>query len=150
MRKFEHVKEEHCKGSEGTIPTRSTKFSAGYDLVTPVDFTIHPKETKWVYTNVKAKMNSDEYLKIVIRSSMALKKDLGIKNQVAIIDADYYSNPDNDGNIIIPIYNMGNEVKNIESDTRIAQGIFKKYLTVDNEESIDNERTGGAGSTGEK
>ena len=30
---------------------------------------------------------------------------------------------------------------------RIAQGVFMKYLTVDDEEAITNVRTGGIGST---
>ena len=33
---------------------------------------------------------------------------------------------------------------------RVAQGVFMKYLTIDNEEKIDKKRTGGMGSTNKK
>ena len=31
---------------------------------------------------------------------------------------------------------------------RIAQGVFSKYLVVDNDETLNKERTGGIGSSG--
>ena len=48
-----------------------------------------------------------------------------------IIDADYYNNPDNEGNIYIFIVNEGDEEVTIERDEKYVQGIFKKFLIVD-------------------
>jgi dUTP pyrophosphatase len=45
------------------------------------------------------------------------------------------------------LYNFGEEVVLIKKGERIAQGIFMKYLTVDNSETT-SKRLGGFGSTG--
>ena len=35
-----------------------------------------------------------------------MKKGLILANNVGIIDSDYYNNEDNDGHILIPLYNF--------------------------------------------
>lgn len=59
---------------------------------------------------------------------------------------DYYNNPDNEGNIGFKFYNTSDNVVYIEKGSRIAQGIFMKYLVADNCNSEDV-RKGGIGST---
>lgn len=61
---------------------------------------------------------------------------------------DYYNNSDNEGHIFIKFYNPTNNDYLINKGDKIAQGVFMKYLTVDNEETINTEREGGIGSTG--
>lgn len=61
---------------------------------------------------------------------------------------DYYNNSDNEGHIFIKFYNPTDEDYLIHIGDKIAQGIFMKYLTVDNEGTINTEREGGIGSTG--
>lgn len=131
------------------IPQRATNKSAGYDFKTPVSFSIHSGQTYKVYTNIKAFMQDDEYLDLNIRSSMGMKKNLRIKNCTGIIDADYFSNESNDGNIIIALKNEG-QVIFIERGEKIAQGIFKKYLITTDDNPVKQIRTGGIGSTGLK
>ena len=63
------------------------------------------------------------------------------------IESDYYSNPDNDGNIGIRLFNLGQTPYKIERGQRFAQGMFIKYLIAENCNS-DSERVGGIGSTG--
>ena len=70
-----------------------------------------------------------------------------IQEAVGIIDSDYYNNPDNEGEIILIMYNFGHETVTIEKGERIAQGIFMKYLIVD-EDNNKVKRLGGFGSTG--
>ncbi len=139
-----------CKGFEQNdikLPERSTKFSAGYDFKSLEDFDIEPKQVHIFKTGVKAKMDEDDVLLIFIRSSLAIKKGLQLANNVAVIDADYFSNPDNDGHIMIAIKNTSNEIVSIKKGDKIAQGMFTKYeITIDDRSS--NERTGGTGSTG--
>lgn len=130
------------------IPQRGTIYSAGYDFKSPLSFTILPGNSFKVYTNIKAYMLNDEHLEIHIRSSIAIKKNLRLKNIVGQIDADYFENLSNDGNIIICLYNEGDEVVFICKGERIVQGIFKKYLIVDDDEPVNNIRVGGIGSTG--
>lgn len=144
MRKF-----EVCKGFENEnviIPTRATKKSAGYDLRSLISYDLKPNEKHTFPTGLKASMEEDEVLYIFIRSSMAIKKGVRLSNSVGVIDADYYSNKDNDGHIMISLFNFSNDVVHIEKDDRIAQGIFMKYLCVD-EDNADGEREGGFGST---
>ena len=94
--------------------------------------------------------DNDEYLDINIRSSIAINKHLRIKNIVGIIDSDYYSNENNDGNIIIPLKNESDVIVFLTEGERIAQGIFKKYLLADNDIQLSKERIGGIGSTDTK
>lgn len=148
MRKFHIVSDEHRKHSDREIvlPVRKTKHSAGYDFCTPVDINVMPECKVLVWTDVKAEMNFDEVLELYIRSSLAIKKDLVLKNSVGILDADYFNNKDNDGNIGICLYNPSKFSVEIKAGEAIAQGIFKKYLTVENDVCM-GERTGGIGST---
>ena len=128
------------------LPKRSTGRSAGYDFTSPSYVRIEPGQTKKIPTGVKAYMLANEYLAIHIRSSLGIKHNLMLANCTGIIDSDYYNNPDNDGEIIIAITNMGSEPYEIKFGERFAQGIFCKYLVADND-NARSERTGGIGST---
>lgn len=151
IRDFEPVKLEMRKGTnEYVLPVRGSSGSAGYDLASPISVTIPAHSSVLVWTNIKAYMLQDEVLEVYIRSSVGIKKGLMLKNVTGIIDADYYSNESNDGNIGICLYNTTDEAVVIEKNERICQGIFKKYLTVDNDTFLKDERTGGIGSSGVK
>ena len=131
------------------LPARKTAGSCGYDIhiysATPT--TIKPHESKVFCTGIKAYMPSDEFLAIYIRSSIGIKKHLMLKNSVCIIDEDFYNNKENEGHIIIALYNYGDEPVTLEPFERVAQGVFQKYGVVDND-NADQIRTGGIGSTG--
>ena len=157
-----HMKEENkqqrVRGFETTdlrknphvttkLPTRGSKDSAGYDFYSKENVEIEPGKKYLFWTDVKAYMQPGEVLEMHVRSSVAIKKDLVLVNQTGIIDADYYSNRDNDGNIGICLRNEGNEIQKIERGERIAQGIFKPFLVADNIDEEVKERVGGIGST---
>ena len=131
------------------LPARKTAGSCGYDIhiysATPT--TIKPHESKVFCTGIKAYMPSDEFLAIYIRSSIGIKKHLMLKNSVCIIDSDFYNNEDNEGHIIVALYNYGDEPVTLEPFERVAQGVFQKYGVVDNDDA-NQTRTGGIGSTG--
>ena len=101
-----------------------------------------------VHTGVKACMEEDEVLEIYTRSSMPKKVGVLLANSVGIIDADYYSNPDNDGEIMFAYYNLRPFDITIKAGERVGQGMFKKVLrpTI-NLQVEDEERKGGFGST---
>ena len=150
-RGFEVVKESmrQTKG-EVILPTRATKNSAGHDFYAPCDIVIAPySSTSIIPTDVKAYMANDEVLLLFVRSSIGMKKGLNLANNVAVIDADYYSNPDNDGNIGFALRNLTDNVVAIKKGERIIQGVFIKYLTAD-DGNTEEERVGGIGSTGVK
>ena len=129
------------------IPVRHTNCSAGYDFESILSFELQPGEIKKIPTGIKVQMNQDEMLMIVVRSSSGFKYNVRMCNQVGIIESDYYNNSSNEGHMWIALQNEGTEVFKVEAGDRIAQGIFVKFLTVDEEEKIDNERNGGLGST---
>lgn len=138
-----------AKGFENSsiiLPKRQTKNSAGYDFYVASDTIIKAHSIALIPTGVKAYMESDEVLKLYVRSSMPLKKGLTLANNVGIIDSDYYENKDNDGHIMIQVMNFTDNDILIKKDERIAQGIFLKYLLAD-DDATNEERTGGFGST---
>ena len=149
IRGFEPVVEEMRKGTmDYILPTRGTSRSAGYDLASPIDVVIEPHSSVLIWTNIKAYMADNEVLQLHVRSSVGIKKGLMLKNVTGIIDADYYGNESNDGNIGLALYNTGDEAVVIQKGNRLVQGIFMKYLTVDNDTFLKDERTGGIGSSG--
>ena len=146
-RYFEIVNDTYRKTKSNiTLPTRATKSSIAYDFYSPVDTVINPMQSVMIWTDVKAKFNTDEALLINVRSSMG-KHPIMIANTQGWIESDYYSNPDNDGNIGIRLFNLGTESYVIKAGDRIAQGMFIKYLEADNG-NTDTERQGGFGSSG--
>lgn len=156
MRKFEKIsfkqfKKDIIDSKESynsyNLPVRHTNCSAGYDFESILSFELQPGEIKKIPTGIKVQMNQDEMLMIVVRSSTGFKYNVRMCNQVGIIESDYYNNSSNEGHMWIALQNEGTEVFKVESGDRIAQGIFVKFLTVDEEEKIDNERNGGLGST---
>lgn len=150
MREFEPVREEFRQNEEYHIPKRSTRASAGYDFATPVRIVLHPHEhSKIIPTDIKVSMGEDEFLACHIRSSLGMKKGISLTNTTGIIDSDYYSNPDNDGNICFQLKNNSEHTVVIQKGEKVFQGIFQKYLKTDSDE-INSKRTGGIGSTGEK
>ncbi len=128
------------------LPSRSTKRSAGYDFFAPSDFIIKKGECIKIPTCVKASMEERDVLYLYIRSSYAIKYGLVLKNNVGVIDSDYYNNPDNEGNIIFVIENTSDSDFEIKKGTRFAQGVFMNYLVCDNDNSFGI-RNGGIGST---
>lgn len=146
-RGFEIVSNWQAKGIN--IPVRKTAASAGYDLAVAITVTIAPQAIVLVPTGIKAYMQDDEVLEIYIRSSLAIKKQLRLANNVGIIDADYYDNESNEGHIMLAMYNFGKETVMLKQGERIAQGIFKKYLLTDGDNAgAGDKRQGGFGSTG--
>lgn len=129
------------------FPKRKTKQSAGYDIESAVNVVINPGETKLIPTGIKVYMDENEWLGIYIRSSIAVKYGIVLANNVAVIDSDYYNNPDNEGHIMIALMNTSEMPYTVKKGDRIAQGIFHQYYKIDND-SADDDRIGGIGSTG--
>lgn len=147
-RGFEVVKEYANKGIN--LPVRKTKHSAAYDIeaaeeVVLPSFQKGMKPTL-IPTGLKAYMQSDEVLLIVPRSSGPKKQGISFPHNVGVIDSDYYNNPDNEGHIFVQCINLKDEDVVIKKGEAVAQAIFQKYLTVD-DDNAEGERTGGFGST---
>lgn len=132
---------------EYKLPQRATRRSAGYDFYSLFDFTLKIDESIILPTGVKVYMQDDEQLDIRIRSSLGFKHGIRIKNQLALIDADYFNNENNEGHIWIALQNKGKFDWMFRQGDAIAQGTFHKYLIVDNDVPVKEERVGGLGST---
>ena len=147
MVKFEKVKriEEDIK-----LPERSTLNSAGYDFFALEDIIFNPKTITRVFTGVKCELMSNQVLILANRSSNPSKKGLVLLNGIGVIDADYYGNPDNDGEIAFEFYNMLDEVVEIKKGEKLGQGLILKFDKVEDDYISDpyKTRSGGFGSTG--
>lgn len=148
-RGFEKVDDKFRKHPNVDIqlPKRSDPRSAGYDFYAPCDITLQPNESVLVFSDVKAYMGNDEVLLLYVRSSIGIKKGLVLSNGTGVIDSSFYNNSDNNGNIGIALRNTTNQVVEIKQGERIIQGVFIKYLTTDEDNTIHENRIGGIGSS---
>lgn len=143
MIKFERV----SNYPDVRLPERQTRGSAGYDFYLPDNVVLQPGQATAIPLGVKAQMEDDMYLKIYVRSSIG-RMGLMVPSSVGIIDSDYYNNEDNEGNIHLILFNVTGDVIKLLRGTRVCQGIFTKFMTVNNEPEITTVRNGGIGSTG--
>ena len=127
------------------LPKRGSKYSSGYDFFAIKDMVIKPHEILKIPTGYKVCLPNNEFLMVVVRSSMGFKYNVRLCNQVGIIDSDYYNNSDNEGHIWVALQNEGEKDYVIEKGTAFAQGIFLNYLLCD--DKVLNDRVGGIGST---
>ncbi|MDV3170521.1 MAG: dUTP diphosphatase, partial [Candidatus Phytoplasma australasiaticum] len=106
------------------LPQRQTQYSAGYDLAAAIEINIPPQQIAIIPTGLKVFLPSNQVLLIYARSSLFIKKKLMLTNNVGVIDSDYYNNIENEGHILIPLYNFSNQIITIHNNERIAQGIL--------------------------
>lgn len=151
---------------EGTrLPVYATRRSAGADfycaetVVIPATKCVEKTDNEgvsylcpvtkpvMVHTGVKAKMEDDEALELMNRSGN-VKRHLVLANGVGLVDADYYGNKDNDGEIMFAFYNMSGEDITVNKGDRIGQGVCRRFYHAEGAEIMDKEREGGFGHTG--
>jgi len=149
------------------LPKRSTAHSVGYDFESAEDIKIpsiwkqmtdnlinffkgledfNPIKPTLIHTGIKAYFPEDEGLFMYNRSSNPFKLGLVLSNGVGCIESDYFDNESNEGEIMFGFYNFFPYDVEIKKGDRIGQGVFQKFLTVDNDNAT-GERTGGFGST---
>lgn len=132
------------------LPERSTLNSAGYDFFAIEDVTLPAKKLTRVMTGVKCELMPNQVLILANRSSNPSKKGLILANGIGVIDADYYGNPDNDGEMGFEFYNILDEDVAIKKGEKLGQGIIMKFDKTE-DDYISNPyktRVGGFGSTG--
>lgn len=99
-------------------------------------------------TGIKAELPNNKFLQLSARSSMPLKHWLIMANGVGIIDADYYNNPDNEGEIFFQYINLSPIPIKINKGDIIGQGIILDYYITE-DDAAGGKRVGGFGSTDE-
>ena len=108
---------------------------------------LHNAKPTLVSSGVKCKLEPDTYLELSVRSSTPLKHWLILANSVGVIDADYYNNPDNEGEIFFQMINLSPFPIRLQKGDRIGQGIIKPFLITE-DDAASGTRLGGFGSTG--
>jgi dUTP pyrophosphatase len=146
IRGFEKVTREK-NNKELKLPKRSTKHSAAYDFFLPKDIEIPAKKHIKIHSGIKSYFLPDEVLFIFTRSSLGTKKGIILRNTTGVIDSDYYNNSDNEGEIIITLFNTSTEDVKIKKNEKFCQAVFQKFLIADQGDS-KQKRLGGLGSTG--
>ena len=132
------------------IPTRGSKFSAGYDLyaATNKDIQIPPHSTVKIGTGLAMEIPTGWFGAIFARSGIATKRGLRPANAVGICDADYRNE------YIVALHNDSNETMTVQAGERIVQLVILPYQDIDFKEVDKLHETdrgeGGFGSTGEK
>lgn len=132
------------------IPTYGTAQSAGADLYSGMEqpVTIEPGKTEFIHTGIAIAIPEGLVGLVYARSGMACKKGIAPANKVGVIDADYR------GEIMVALYNHGNEAVTVEPGDRIAQLVLTPFITAafDEADALDetDRGNGGFGSTGTK
>lgn len=132
------------------VPTRGSKYSAGYDLYAATDSTVYipPHSTVKIGTGLAMDIPHGYFGAIFARSGIATKRGLRPANCTGICDEDYK------GEYIVALHNDSNELMSIEVGERIAQLIILPYQNLDFIEVDELHETdrgkGGFGSTGDK
>lgn len=122
------------------IPQRDSNSTAGYDLHLLSDITLQPGEIVKLPTGLKAHFQKDEVLFLIVRSSTGFKYNIRLCNQVGVIDADYYNNPDNNGHMWLKLQNEDTVAHSFKKGDSLVQGIFMKYLTTDSDQDRNAQR----------
>ena len=132
------------------LPKRATKYSAGYDFYVSGDVVIPWGDSYIIPTGIRWVCDKEEdknkVLQIYPRSGIGFRTGVRLMNTVGIIDADYWEG-NNEGHIMLKLYNPMDSHLHIEEGEAIVQGVITEYHTCDDEEEIVEKRTGGMGST---
>ena len=110
------------KLSEKAIsPSQATPGSVGYDLFTPVDFEIQPREQKTVFIDLAITPPEGYYAQLMSKSGLTVLYELEVK--AGVID------PDFTGNIGVVLKNNSDQPIERLAGEQIAQLLFIKVAT---------------------
>ena len=137
------------------LPERMTEKSAGMDVYCSETITIPYEKVVLISTGLIIEPPKNTHIKLFIRSSIAVKKQITLVNNVDIIDEDYCGPKDE---LKIAVYRLKNGDEflpeiTIEKGTRIGQIIFERTdfpkIEWDEQETPDfaGRTRGGFGST---
>lgn len=124
-------------------PYRADEGSAGYDIYSIEEVTIHPNKRNKVRTGISITVPTGTYGRIAPRSSLALK---GIDVCAGVVDRSYT------GEVMVVLHNTGDEPYTVRVGDKIAQLLLEFISTpcVNIVEELEETKRGdgGFGSTG--
>ena len=137
----------HKLNSNAILPSRGSRFAAGYDLYACINsaITIQPHTTQKIGTGLSFELPEGTYAGIYARSGLATKQGVRPANCVGVCDSDYR------GEYIVALHNDSDIEVTVHPGDRIAQMILHEYVEMDfveGELSETDRGTGGFGSTG--
>lgn len=127
---------------------KATMGSAGTDLMSMQDCTIHPGETEMIRTGIAIHIKDPNYAGLIMaRSGISSKRGLAPANKVGLIDSDYQ------GELIVALHNHSDTYQVIHKGEKIAQLVFipvaHPFMVCVKEFEEETDRgSGGFGSTG--
>lgn len=132
------------EGTNDYKPTRGHSDDAGIDLRTPYEVTIKARKSAIINTGIGVQIPKGYFGKLESKSGLNVKHD--IVSLGGVIDSGYT------GEIVVKLYNMGDEDYTFNAGDKIVQMIVQPCL-IDSinivKEFEDTERGGaGFGSTG--
>lgn len=125
-----------------TLPTRATKYSAGWDIYNPEsqEIKMEPSSSVCVKTGVRIiHYPVGTYGQLFSRSSMAIKQ---IHTRAGVIDSDYR------GELCVILENTSSKSYTIKPGERISQLVFIKNYIPESNETLPERGEGGFGSSG--
>ena len=130
------------------IPKRATAGSAGYDIISPVSFTLEPGEGVKIPTGLRIKMEPGWMLLVLPKSGLGFRYRLQLDNTMGLIDSDYYGAA-NEGHIIVAVTNDSRSGKTltVEAGKAFVQAVLVPY-GITEDDCAEGIRQGGFGSTG--
>ena len=132
------------------LPERKTKYSCGYDLETPLDIVLAPHTSIVIPTGIRVVFSEEEretwHLKLYARSSVGIKDQVVITNGTGLVDSDF-SDSENEGDMLIALTNMSDEVRKYKAGNRVCQAVFEIY-GITSDDKASGQRKSGVGSTG--
>jgi len=138
-------------GKQFPLPQYATPGSAGLDLRACIDetLTIHPGETHLIPTGLAIHIGDTNIAATILpRSGLGHKHGIVLGNLIGLIDSDYQ------GELMVSVWNRGNEIFSIEPGDRIAQLVFVPVIQAQFNlvsEFMQSERgEGGFGHSGQK
>lgn len=132
------------------VPTRGSKYAAGYDLYAATDreISLFPHTTQLIGVGLAFELPDGYFGAVYARSGLASKKGLRPANCVGVVDSDYR------GEVMVALHNDSDHIMTIDAGERIAQLVLMPYvnMTFEEAEELDNTQRGegGFGSTGNK
>ena len=128
------------------LPTYATAGSVAFDLFCREEIEIAPRTLGLIPANVIVQTPPGYMLLLTMRSSTPRRKGLLIPQGVGIIDQDYCGEGDE---LIVQVYNFGDEVVIVKRGERIAQAMFVPVIHATWVEVDElGQGRGGFGSTG--
>lgn len=130
------------------LPKYQTRDAVGFDMVARETTLIKSGEIGYIPLNVAVATPKGHILLVAARSSTH-KQGIMPVHGIGIGDPDYRG--DND-EYKFPAFNFTKKAVTIEKGTRIAQGVFVKFIRADwrETEKMTAKNRGGFGSTGKK